>query len=63
LFPGFLIWVIVKRKKFNYVFGKELKKCGLDKATIKALKKETIKITAIFRIMKNNKVKKPIVIR
>lgn len=57
LFPGFLIWLIIKRQKFNYVFGKELKKCGLDKNTIKELKKETIKIIDVFRIMKNNKVK------
>ncbi len=55
--PLFVLYVYLRSQQFRYNMGHELKKCGLDKESIKVLKKETIKMTDIFKMLKKTDIK------
>ncbi len=54
LLPFYLLWIFIKRLRYRYFFGKELKKCGLDHKAISELKKSTIKIRDYFKLLRKS---------
>lgn len=49
LFPLWLLLVYIKGIRYRIIFEKELNKYGLDKKSVKQLKKETLKIRDLLK--------------